>query len=60
MFQSAIYICISWYIDFLWKNADISRTQGVCHVIQKFFGSSLANFYNSTICVSSPEKAHPE
>ena len=41
MFQSAIYICISWYIDFLWKNADIGRTQGVCHVIHKFFGSSL-------------------
>ena len=23
------------------KNADVSRTQGVCHVILTFFGSSL-------------------
>ena len=27
--------------DFRWKNADVSRTQGVCHVIHIFFGSSL-------------------
>ena len=27
--------------DFCWKNADVSRTQGVCHVIHVFFGSSL-------------------
>ena len=27
--------------DFQWKNADISRTQEVCHVIYIFFGSSL-------------------
>ena len=24
-----------------WKNADISRTQKLCHVIYIFFGSSL-------------------
>ena len=23
------------------KNADVGRTQGVCHVIYSFFGSSL-------------------
>ena len=28
-------------VDILWKNADVSRTQGVCHVIHIFFGSSL-------------------
>ena len=27
--------------DFQWKNADVSRTQGVCHVINISFGSSL-------------------
>ena len=27
--------------DFRWKNADVSRTQGVFHVIYVFFGSSL-------------------
>ena len=31
-------ICIS---DFCRKNADVNRTQGVCHVIQICFGSSL-------------------
>ena len=28
-------------IDFRWKNADVCRTQGVCHVIYIYFGSSL-------------------
>ena len=28
-------------IDFRWKNADVSRTQEVCHVIYIYFGSSL-------------------
>ena len=27
--------------DFRWKNADVSRTQKVYHVIYLFFGSSL-------------------
>ena len=27
--------------NFRWKNADVSRTQGMCHVIYVFFGSSL-------------------
>ena len=27
--------------DFRWRNVDDSRTQEVCHVIYKFFGSSL-------------------
>ena len=27
--------------EFRWKNADISRTQGMCHVIYVFFESSL-------------------
>ena len=27
--------------DFRWKNADVSRTQGVCHMVYVFFGSSL-------------------
>ena len=28
-------------VDFWRKNTDISRTQGVCHVIYVFLGSSL-------------------
>ena len=28
--------------DLRWKNVDVSRTQGECHVIYVFFGSSLS------------------
>ena len=44
MYQNAIYICFSWYNQiylFLWKNVDVSRTQGVFHMIHIFFGPSL-------------------
>ena len=27
--------------DFRWKNAGFSRTQGMCHMIYVFFGSSF-------------------
>ena len=27
--------------NFRWKNADVSKTQGVSHMIYVFFGSSL-------------------
>ena len=51
------------FADFRRKNADFSRTQGVCLVIH-FFGSflgkvSLLNFI-IVAYVSSPEKVHPE
>ena len=29
------------FVDFRRKIADVSRSQGVCHVIHIFFGSSL-------------------
>ena len=44
MYLNGIYICISWCSKICWflvKNADASRTQGVCHVIHIVFGSSL-------------------
>ena len=37
-------MCIVWYNENSWfpvKKADASRTQGVCHSIYIFFGSSL-------------------
>ena len=40
MYRNAVYICISWHSKIFWfplKNADISRFQGVCHVIHMFF-----------------------
>ena len=27
--------------DFQWKNIDVSRSQGVCHVVYMVFGSSF-------------------
>ena len=44
MYENAIYICIfdiAKFDDFQWKNDDVSRTQGVCHVIHIFFEYSL-------------------
>ena len=44
IYQNGIYICISWYskiADFGWKNADVSRTQGMCHVTNILYGPSL-------------------
>ena len=40
MYRNSVYICISWHSKICWfplKNADISRIQGVCHVIHMFF-----------------------
>ena len=66
----SVFLDIAKFADFRWKNADVSRTQEVCHVISIFFGSSLgryncAKFHQCKICVtdfkdSNPEKAHPE
>ena len=35
------FLDIAKFGDFRWKNADVSRSHGVCHVIHIFFGSSL-------------------
>ena len=37
----SVFLDIGKFVDFRWKNADVNRTQGVCHVIHVFFGSSL-------------------
>ena len=37
----SVFLNITEVADFRWKNADVSRTEGVCHVIYMFFGSSL-------------------
>ena len=38
----SVFLDIAKFADFRLKNADVSRTQGVCHVIHKIFGSSLS------------------
>ena len=37
-----VFLDITKFADFRRKNADISKTQGACLVIEIFFGSSLA------------------
>ena len=36
-----VFLDIAKFADFWYKNADVSRTQGMCHVIYVFFGPSL-------------------
>ena len=36
-----VFVDIAKFADFRRKNADVSRTQGMCHVIYIPFGSSL-------------------
>ena len=51
------FLDIAKFADFRWKNADVSRTQGMCHVIHIFFGFPLvercncAKFHHCRICV---------
>ena len=37
----SVFLDITEFDDFRWENADVSRTQGVHHKIDTFFGSSL-------------------
>ena len=37
----SVFLDITKVADFRWKNADICRMQGVCHVIDIFFEYSL-------------------
>ena len=50
--------------DFQWKNADVSRTQGVCHVTFVFFWSPLgkyncAKFHQCRACVTDFREGGP-
>ena len=39
--MKSVFLDIEKFSDFWWKNADVSRAQGTCHVIYIFFESSL-------------------
>ena len=41
MYKNYVFLDGAKFGDFKWKNADVSRTQGMCHVIYTFFGFSL-------------------
>ena len=76
MQSTSVFLDIAKFADIWQKNADVSRTQGVCHVIHIYFRSSLGNCTKFHQClfakptppkppppspyVSSPELADPE
>ena len=37
-----VFLDVGKFADFRRKNADVRRTQGMCHVIYTFFGFSLS------------------
>ena len=37
----SVFLDIAQFADFQCNNADVSRIEGVCHVIYNFLGSSL-------------------
>ena len=37
----SVFLDTTKFANFSWKNADVSITQGVCHVIHILFGSHL-------------------
>ena len=41
----SVFLDITEVADFPWKNADASRTQGVCLALYIHFGSSLGMVY---------------
>ena len=41
MLSIPVFLDVLKIADFRWKNTDVSKTQGVCHMIYVFFGSSL-------------------
>ena len=52
-----VFVDIAKFYDFRRKNADVSRTQGMCHVIYIPFGSSLvrynfAKFHQRRVCAA--------
>ena len=76
MQSTSEFLDIAKFADFRWKNADVSKTQGMCHVILIVFGTSLGKVFIivgymwqivgmggpfwTPESVSSPEKAHSE
>ena len=51
MQSTSVFLDITKVADFRWKNADVSITQGVFHVIYIFFGYSKLHQVHSCIIV---------
>ena len=43
MQSTSVFFDITKIADYRWKNAEVSRTQGVCHVIYMLFRCSLGS-----------------
>ena len=44
MQSTSAFLDIAKFADFRWKNADVNTTQGVCDVINVFFGIYVPSF----------------
>ena len=60
----SVFLDTAKFADFRWKNADVSRTPGECHVVHISFGFSLdkvnsAKFHHCRICVTDLRKGEP-
>ena len=61
----SVFLDIAKTHDFRWKNANASRTQGVCQMIYIFLDLlyvryNCAKFYHSRICVTDFKEAGDE
>ena len=59
-----VFFDMTKFADVRRKNADVSRTQKVCHLIHIFFGYSLgkincATFHHCSICVTNIRERGP-
>ena len=45
MQSTSEFLDIAKFADFRWKNANVSKTQGMCHVILIVFGTSLGKVF---------------
>ena len=64
MQSTSVFLDIKQFDNFRRKNADVSRTQGVCHVMDMFFGSSLGKancvkFHHCRLCMIDFWEANP-
>ena len=58
----SVFLDITKVHDFRWKNANVSRTHGVCHMIYIFLDllyvrCNCAKFYHSRICATDFKEA---
>ena len=51
MHSKSVFLNVSKVVDLRWKNPDVSRIQGVRHVIYVFVGSSLLGITGASFII---------